>query len=43
MRDEASRVIEIDGSPRQRAVLACALMTTITMTTKTSRRAAEVM
>lgn len=48
MQDEACRLNETDGDPRRRAVVACAplsiiTMSTITMTTKTSRRAAEVM
>lgn len=46
MRHEPGRVSEFDGDPQRRAVLPCAPGFSIAkaiMTTKTSRRAAEVM
>ncbi len=46
MRHEPCLVPEFDGDPRRRSVLPCAPISAITktiMTTKTSRRAVEVM
>jgi hypothetical protein len=43
MRREPGLKFEFDGDPLARAARLCAPMSTMNMTTKTSRRAAEVM
>jgi hypothetical protein len=43
MRHDGCLIMWFDGDPREWAVRPCALMSTMTMTTKTSRRAAGVM